>query len=48
MKHPYFFAPRKIKYYGDASSVVNKSKERLKITKSIIKKIIKIKRFIQI
>jgi beta-1,4-mannosyl-glycoprotein beta-1,4-N-acetylglucosaminyltransferase len=46
-KHPNFYAPRKIKYYGDAISVVNKSRGRLKITKSIIKKIIKIKNFIQ-
>jgi len=47
-EHPYFYAPKEIKYFGDASSVINKSKKRPRIIKSIIKKIIKIKRFIQI
>ena len=46
-EHPYFYAPKEIKYFGDASYVINKSKKRPRIIKSIIKKLIKIKRFIQ-
>jgi beta-1,4-mannosyl-glycoprotein beta-1,4-N-acetylglucosaminyltransferase len=40
-KYPDFFAPTTIKYYGDASTVINQSKKRPRIVKSIIKKIIK-------
>ncbi len=45
--HPHFFAPKEIKYFGDASSVINKSKKRPRIIKSIIKKVIKLKSFIR-
>ena len=44
-EHPHFYAPSEIKYYGNAFDIIKKYKNRLRITKSIIKNFIKLKIF---